>query len=55
MAAREVQITKASSLQSNTGQTEGMIRKGAIIDKCDNICASGISYIAMKALSIYLC
>lgn len=35
-----VQVTKASELHANTGQTEGMVRKGAIVDKCDSICAS---------------
>ncbi|KAL8995011.1 MAG: hypothetical protein Q9188_006910 [Gyalolechia gomerana] len=38
--AREVQVTKASSLQTSTGQTEGMIRQGAITDQSDKICAS---------------
>jgi len=35
-----VHITKASELHINEGQTEGMVRKGAIVDKCDSICAS---------------
>ena len=35
-----VQVTKSKDLHSNTGQTEGMIRKGAIIDKSDSISAS---------------
>lgn len=38
--AAPVQITKASELHTNTGQTEGMIRQGAIVDKSDNISAS---------------
>ena len=40
---REVEVTKASSLQKSTGQTEGMIRQGAIIDQSDKLCASGKS------------
>lgn len=36
-----VSVTKASDLDAGTGQTEGMIRKGAIINKSDKICASG--------------
>ena len=35
-----VHITKASELHISEGQTGGMVRKGAIIDKCDSICAS---------------
>ncbi len=38
--AAPVEVTKSTDLHSNTGQTEGMIRKGAIIDKSDNISAS---------------
>ncbi|KAL8697858.1 MAG: hypothetical protein Q9224_002117 [Gallowayella concinna] len=38
---QEVQVTKASSLQAaGTGQTEGMIRQGAIVDQSDKLCAS---------------
>ena len=36
-----VQLTKSSELDGNTGQTEGMARKGAIIDKA-SISASGL-------------
>jgi len=36
----EVQVTKSTELDSGTGQTEGMIRKGAIVNKSDKICAS---------------
>lgn len=39
--AAPVQVTKAAELHTNTGQTEGMIRQGAIIDKSDNLSASG--------------
>jgi hypothetical protein len=38
-----VHVTKSTGLDSGTGQTEGMIRKGAIINKSDKICASGMS------------
>ncbi|KAF6231946.1 hypothetical protein HO173_009783 [Letharia columbiana] len=38
--AAPVQVTKASELHTNTGQTEGMVRQGAIIDKSDSISAS---------------
>jgi hypothetical protein len=35
-----VHVKKSTDLDT-TGQTEGMIRKGAIINKSDKICASG--------------
>ncbi|KAF5132866.1 hypothetical protein E5D57_003488 [Metarhizium anisopliae] len=34
-----VHITRASELDAGIGQTEGMIRKGAIIGKSDRICS----------------
>ncbi|PWY83370.1 RmlC-like cupin [Aspergillus heteromorphus CBS 117.55] len=35
-----VHVTRASELDEGTGgQTAGMVRKGAIIDKSDNICS----------------
>ena len=37
--AAPVQVTKASDLDDNTGQTGGMVRKGAIVDRA-SICAS---------------
>lgn len=37
----QVVSVKSSELDEGTGQTEGMIRKGAIVGKCDNLCASG--------------
>ncbi|KAI0141586.1 RmlC-like cupin [Xylariaceae sp. FL1272] len=40
--SQPVHITKASSLQMSGGQTEGMIRSNAIVDKCDGICASSM-------------
>jgi len=38
-----VSVTRSSELQDATGQTEGMIRKGAIINKSSKLCASGAS------------
>jgi hypothetical protein len=38
-----VHVTKASELDAGTSQTQGMIRKGAIVGKSDKICASGKS------------
>lgn len=38
--AAPVQVTKSADLHTSTGQTEGMIRKGAIVDMSDKICAS---------------
>ncbi|MCJ1304294.1 hypothetical protein MMC08_007106 [Hypocenomyce scalaris] len=35
-----VHVTKAADIKTSDGQTEGMIRQGAIIDKCDKVCAS---------------
>ncbi|KAI1418955.1 RmlC-like cupin domain-containing protein [Xylaria sp. FL1777] len=35
-----VHLTKGASLQPSGGQTEGMVRSNAIVDKCDGICAS---------------
>ncbi|KAI1751592.1 RmlC-like cupin domain-containing protein [Xylaria castorea] len=37
-----VHLTKGSSLKPSGGQTEGMIRSNAIVDKCDGICASSM-------------
>lgn len=36
-----VHITRASELDAGIGQTEGMVRKGAIIGKSDRICSLG--------------
>jgi hypothetical protein len=41
MGSSPVYVKKSTDLDSGTGQTEGMIRKGAIINKSDKICASG--------------
>lgn len=35
-----VHVTKAAEIKTSGGQTEGMIRQNAIVDKADNICAS---------------
>lgn len=35
-----VLVTPASDLKVSGGQTEGMIRQNALVDVCDNICAS---------------
>jgi len=38
--ANTVSVTKASELDEGTGgRTEGMVRKGAIVDKSDKICS----------------
>jgi hypothetical protein len=37
----EVISVKAAEVDEGTSQTEGMIRKGAIVGKCDKLCASG--------------
>ena len=38
----EVQRVRAADIETGTGQTEGMIRQGAIVDRSDKICASGM-------------
>lgn len=38
---------KSNELDDSTGQTQGMIRKGAIVGKCDKLCASG-TYIYLR-------
>ena len=38
--------------ESSGGQTEGMIRKAAIVGKCEGICASGIKTIPVSPHSI---
>jgi hypothetical protein len=37
----KVQVVKSTELDGGTGQTEGMIRKGAIVGMSDHLCASG--------------
>lgn len=38
---QELHVIKASDLDSNTGQSEGMVRMGAVVNKSSNMCASG--------------
>jgi len=40
MGSSTVHVTRSTDLDSGTGQTEGMIRKGAIVNKSDKLCAS---------------
>ena len=37
----KVQVVKSTELDGGTGQTEGMICKGAIVGMSDHLCASG--------------
>jgi len=39
----KVQVVKSTELDEGTGQTEGMIRKSAIVGMSDRLCASGRS------------
>lgn len=43
MGGAAVHVTKSTELDAGTVQTEGMIRKGAIVNKSDKVCASGKS------------
>ncbi|KAI1340851.1 RmlC-like cupin domain-containing protein [Xylariaceae sp. FL0016] len=38
--SQPVLLTKGASLAESGGQTEGMVRQNAIVDKCDGICAT---------------
>lgn len=40
-----VHVTRANELHQGTGQTEGMVRKAAIVNKNDCICASGMTFL----------
>ncbi|KAI1770049.1 RmlC-like cupin [Hypoxylon cercidicola] len=40
--SQPVLVTKASAIKPSGGQTEGMIRSNAIVDKCDGICATSM-------------
>ncbi|KAI2608081.1 RmlC-like cupin [Hypoxylon fragiforme] len=40
--SQPVHLTKASTIKPSGGQTEGMIRSNAIVDKCDGICATSM-------------
>jgi hypothetical protein len=48
-----VTVTKGADLDPGTGQTEGMIRKSAIVGKSDKICASGINILHNDAAFKY--
>jgi uncharacterized RmlC-like cupin family protein len=48
-----VQHTKGASLVTSGGQTEGMIRQNAIVDKCDGICASSMLARAHSASAVH--
>lgn len=50
----EVRKVEASSIQTSGGQTEGMVRKGAIVDMSDKICASGTACNLCMALEYQL-
>ncbi|KAI9743567.1 MAG: hypothetical protein M1818_002882 [Claussenomyces sp. TS43310] len=43
-----VQVTRSTELQEATAQTSGMIRKGALEDKCDKLCASDTIIYALR-------
>jgi hypothetical protein len=49
----KVQVVKSTELDEGTGQTEGMIRKGAIVGMSDHLCASGES-VSMRPLISFL-
>ncbi|OTB00190.1 hypothetical protein M426DRAFT_324503 [Hypoxylon sp. CI-4A] len=40
--SQPVFLAKSSDLQPSGGQTEGMVRSNAIVDKCDGICATSM-------------
>ncbi|KAI1819663.1 RmlC-like cupin domain-containing protein [Xylaria intraflava] len=40
--AQPVHLTKADELQQSGGQTNGMVRSNAIVDKCAGICATSM-------------
>ncbi|KAI1487828.1 RmlC-like cupin [Biscogniauxia mediterranea] len=35
-------LAKGNSLQTSGGQTEGMVRRNAIVDQCDSICVTNM-------------
>jgi hypothetical protein len=49
----KVQVVKSTELDEGTGQTEGMIRKGAIVGMSDHLCASG-KFVSLMATTKYL-
>lgn len=44
----EVKFVAGSDLEASGGQTEGMIRKNAIVDMCDTMCSSGVLSFASR-------
>lgn len=44
----KVQVVKSTELDEGTGQTDGMIRKGAVVGMSDHLCASGRFYFGRK-------
>ncbi|KAI1414427.1 RmlC-like cupin [Hypoxylon sp. FL1857] len=38
--SQPVYVTRASDIKQSGGQTEGMIRSNAIVDRCEGICAT---------------
>lgn len=50
----QVHVTKSTDLDSGTGQTEGMIRKAAIVEKSDKLCASCECYLNMNPAVAYV-
>lgn len=51
--AAKVHVTKASDVQTSTGQTDSMIRQGAIVDQCDMLCASGKLHLAFPSRTTF--
>lgn len=51
--AQPVQLTKGSSLQTSGGQTAGMVRQNAIVDRCDGICASRMLALPRSASAVH--
>lgn len=50
----KVQVVKSTELDEGTGQTEGMIRKGAIVGMSDRLCASGRFILSESFIRFYL-
>ncbi|KAI1435904.1 RmlC-like cupin [Xylaria sp. CBS 124048] len=50
---RSVHLTKGSSLQQSGGQTNGMVRSNAIVDKCDGICATSMQAAPHTASAVH--
>jgi len=50
----KVQVVKSTELDEGTGQTEGMIRKGAIVGMSDRLCASSRFILSESFIRFYL-